>query len=248
MFKNMKIGVRLALSFSIMLVLIIILIIIELNSIEKIHGNLRDIVNIENARTKLANNMIGDVREVSIALRTILLDKDIAVQVEQKKNIEDLRKSYDSYFIKYEDLVPKEQTKILYQISKVKILRDESRGFNNTVVDLATVGKYDAALDTMLVKARPKVKEWIDAVNEMINLESESTQLFYENSNTVYTNLRLYMFILGVIAFILFVTISILITLSITQPLKIATNLVMSRDLSIDLSAYQKGGGELGLM
>jgi methyl-accepting chemotaxis protein len=248
MFKNMKIGVRLALSFSIMLVFIVVLIVIGLNSIKKINGNLREIVDIENARTRLAYNMIGDVKDVSIELPTILIDKSKETLGKKIKLISDFRTSYDSDFRKFENLVPMGQTKILDQISKVKILQDESRRLNNMVMDFAKVGKYDEALEVMLVKARPKVKEWNDSVGDLLTLESESTQLAYDNSNVVYANLRMYMFILGIIAFVLSVIISFLLTLSITQPLKIATNLVLSRDLSVDISEYQKGGGELGLM
>lgn len=244
----MRISVRLVLSLSIMLFFIIILIVIGLNSIKKIDGNLREIVNVESVRTKLANNMIGDVREVSIELRSILLDKSKSNFEQRKKLIADYREDYDINFIKYEDLVSKGQTNILTQISKVKVLYYESRAINNTVVDLVAVSKYDEAIDVMFKKARPKVKEWIDAVNELITLEGKSMQLAYENSNVVYTSLRLYMFILGFIAFALSVVISIVLTMSITRPLKIATDLVVSRDLSMDLSAYQNGGGELALM
>ena len=134
MFKDLKIGVRLALSFSIMMVLIVVLIGTGLNSLKKINQNMDDIVNIENARTELANNMIADVREVSIALRTILLDKKKTTLDEQRKSILEFRKSYDIDLKKYEELVPKEETTILDGIKKVKVLQDESRGFNNIVI------------------------------------------------------------------------------------------------------------------
>lgn len=248
MLKNMKISVRLAFSFSIMLVLILVLIGLGLNSMSKMDQKMDEIVNIENARTALANNMIANVREISIELRTIQLDKTKSTLELKKKMILEYRKSYDDDLKKYEELVSKNDTKILNQISKIKILQDESRSYNNVVIDLVTAQKYDAALAELLNTARPKVNEWINSVDELIHYEKGKTLERYQSAKDVYANVRYYMFLFGAIAVILAVLIAILLTISITKPLKTATNLVLNRDLTMDLSEYQQGGGELGLM
>lgn len=244
----MKISVRLAFSFSIMLVLILVLIGFGLNSMSKMDQKMDEIVNIENARTALANNMIANVREISIELRTIQLDKTKSTLELKKKMILEYRKSYDDDLKKYEELVSTTDTKILNQISKIKILQDESRRYNNVVIDLVTAQKYDAALAELLNTARPKVNEWINSVDELIHYEKGKTLERYQSAKDVYANVRYYMFLFGAIAVILAVLIAILLTISITKPLKTATNLVLNRDLTMDLSEYQQGGGELGLM
>ena len=248
MFKNMKISVRLAMGFSIMLVIIAVLIGVGLNSMRKVHDTLNQIVKIDNTRTELAYVMIDNVREVAMELRTVLLDQSKTTLVQKRKLIDGYRINYDNDFKKYEALIPADQTKSLVQISKIKILQDESRVINKTVLDRAGEGKYDIAINVMLNTARPKVQEWIDAVNDLISIERENTQLSYENSELTYTRVRFLMYVLGGIGLTLAITISILLTLSITKPLKVATNLVISRDLTTDLSMFQKGGGELGLM
>ena len=248
MFKNMKISVRLAMGFSIMLVIIAVLIGVGLNSMRKVHDTLNQIVKIDNTRTELAYVMIDNVREVAMELRTVLLDQSKTTLVQKRKLIDGYRINYDNDFKKYEALIPADQTKSLVQISKIKILQDESRVINKTVLDRAGEGKYDIAINVMLNTARPKVQEWIDAVNNLISIERENTQLSYENSELTYTRVRFLMYVLGGIGLTLAITISILLTLSITKPLKVATNLVISRDLTTDLSMFQKGGGELGLM
>jgi methyl-accepting chemotaxis protein len=248
MFKNMKIGVRLALSFSIMLVLIVVLIGGGINSMSKIDQNLDEIVNVENVRTELANNMVDGVREVSIAIRTILLDKNKVTFEEQKNRISDFRKSYNDDLIKYEAVVTKDETKIVEQISKIKRVKDETTVFNNVIINLVSEGKYDAGLEELLKNAKPKVSEMITDIDDLINLEAESTSEQYQIAQTVYANVRFFMFILGGIAVILTIIIALVLTQSITKPLKLATDLVLTRDLSVDLSEYEKGGGELGMM
>jgi PAS domain S-box-containing protein len=145
-------------------------------------------------------------------------------------------------------LFSKDETKILDQISKIKLVQDESRDFNNNVIELVTEGKYDAGLEELLKNARPKVRELITDFDELINLETESTSEQYQISQTVYANVRFFMFVLGGIAVILTVIIAVVLTQSITKPLKLATNLVLSRDLSLNLSEYQKGESEFGIM
>jgi len=248
MFKNMKISLRLGLSFSIMLALIIFVIGVGINSLSKIHQNLDEIVNVENVRTKLANNMTANVREVSIALRTMLLDKNKTSFEEQKKRIDDYRKRYDEDLLEFQALVSKDQTEILEELSKVKVLCTESRTLNNIVFALATEGKYDAATEEMLKNARPKVKAWVDNIDLLLMLEDKSTSEKYQKAQNVYANVRFIMFLFGGIALVVAVAIAFLLTMSITKPLKLATNLVLTRDLSLDLSEYEKGGGELGLM
>jgi len=248
MFKNFKIGVRLALSFGIMLIIIITLIGVGLNSIQKLDQNMDYIVNIQNARTKLAHDMIGNVREVSIELRTNLLDKSESTHEQKKLVIDKLRNSYDQDFKKYEEMVTVDQTAIKDQIAKIKLLQDESRGLNNSVYELTSAGKYDEALELMLSKARPKVREWITAIDDLIKLEDQSTLIQYTNAQIAYDNIRKFMFLLGGFALIFGIAISVLLSLSITNPLKVITKLVISRDLSIDLSAYEKGGDELSFM
>jgi len=248
MFKDLKIGARLALSFSVMLFLIVVLIGIGLNSMKKINQNMSDIVNIENARTELANNMIDDVREVSIALRTILLDKKKTSFDDQKKRILEYRRAYDADLKKYEELVPKDEIAILDGVTKIKSLQDESRGINNIVLKLVEDEKFNEAIDEMLVMARPKVGEWVDAVNELIKLEAKNTAERYQNAQNVYDSVRFYMYLFGAIALIIAATIAFFLTTSITKPLKLATNLVLTRDLTMDLSEYQKGESEFGVM
>jgi PAS domain S-box-containing protein len=71
---------------------------------------------------------------------------------------------------------------------------------------------------------------------------------FYDRSVNAEANARTFMIILGFCAILLALGIGIVLTRSITGPLKIATNLILTRDLSTDLSSYQNGGGEIGVM
>jgi PAS domain S-box-containing protein len=248
MFKNRKIGARLAFGFGIMMMFILILVAVGIDSINKIYQNLDTTINIENSRAKLANRMIDATREVSIELRSMLLDKSYSSNELKSKTIDDLRKIYDADFEKYQKMVPKNHQALLEQVSKVKILQEESRGYNDAVIKLLGVGDFDKALILMLNSARPKVQDWISAIDNLINMESEIALEGFQNSTRIYDNIKLFIFITGGIAFGLAFVLALLLTLGITKPLAVATKLVTTRDLNMDLSDYQKGADELSVM
>ena len=73
MFRNMKVGSRLALGFSLVLVFMVVIIAVSLRQAQVSHEKLQRIVKINNVRVQLANSMIDDARETSITVRDILL-------------------------------------------------------------------------------------------------------------------------------------------------------------------------------
>ena len=87
MFKNMKIGWRMGLGFGLVLVFMIALILVSLNEMENSHERLERIVKINNVRLQLTHEMVDDVRNVSIALRNILLLKNIGKTQETKTRL-----------------------------------------------------------------------------------------------------------------------------------------------------------------
>jgi len=212
------------------------------------HETLDRIVKVNNARLHMANDMINDVREVSIALRTILLLKDTGKTRETKNKIAESRKEYDANFEKFQELTAKDDTEAWNIISKVKASQDASRQLNTEVFDLAVAGKHGEALDLMTKKASPAVGQWIEHVDDLIRRNEDRNRMRYDEAEKAQSSMRTTLFIFGAVALALSVVIVIIVTLSITRPLKIATKMVLSRDLTIDISAYQKGGGELGVM
>ena len=105
MLKNMKIGMRLGLGFAIVLVLMVTVIFVAITNMSKINDNLERIVKINNVRLGLAGTMIDDVREVSIALRNMLLVKDSEKRQEQKKNIESNEKVWSEAIPKTQETI-----------------------------------------------------------------------------------------------------------------------------------------------
>lgn len=220
MFKNMKIGLRMGLSFTVVLALMIALIVVGLNQMKVTLAMLDHVAEVNVTRLHAANSMIDDVREVSISLRNALLLKDIGNTETTRKEIAATRNDYDENLRKVEELTQKDDTKALGIISKIKASRDTSRQLNNTLLDLTGAGKHDEALDLMIKGATPAVRQWIEQTEELIKHSEERIAMRSDQAEEVQATARTTMFILGAIAIALAAVIGVSLTLSIVRPLQ----------------------------
>ena len=251
MFKNLKISLRLGLSFSIILFFMIAIISVSLSQIKVTRTMFDRIVKTNNVRLQLANNMIDHVREVSINLRNILLLKDSGKTLELKNRIDSIRNLYDTDFKILEGLIANDDTISFAIVAKIKTSLDVSRYLNNKIIDLSTAGKFDDAILLMNQQASKEVAALINIIDVLITHNEDRSTLRYTEAEKAQDTARLTMFILGTVAIALAIMISIFLTLSITSPLKISVKTadrIASGDLTIDLSLAEKRRDELGLL
>jgi methyl-accepting chemotaxis protein len=251
MFKNIRISLRLGLSFSIILIIMIVIIFVSLNQIKVSRTTFDRIVKINYVRLQLANNMIERTREVSINLRNILLLKENEKTLELKNRIDSIRILYDKDFKDLERLILADDTTSFVIVARIKASQDASRQQNNEVIDLAIADKYDAAILLMNQKASNSVQTWINEIDYLIIHNKDRTSMRYSEAERTQTSARSDMLILGAVAIVLAIIISILLTLSITRPLNLCVQTadrIASKDLTPDLTVYKKRNDEFGIL
>ena len=219
MLKNMKIAVRLGLGFSLVIIFMIALILVVLYQMENTQDKLKLIVEGNVARVHYANNMIDDVKNVSIAIRNSLLVKDIRNTEAMKTKIAEGRKKYDEGLKMVEELTTKDNRKGWEIISKIKAAQDHSRALNNKVVELTAAEKYDEAEKFLLKEAAPAVSLWIEHIENLILHTEERVKNRYDDALQGQATARITMMIIGAVAVVLSTLIVIFLTLSITKPL-----------------------------
>jgi methyl-accepting chemotaxis protein len=251
MFKNMKIGLRLALSYSLILVFMIVIILVSLNQIKVTHEMYDRVIKVNDTRLQLANNMIDDTREISIALRDILMLKESESTLELKNQIDSFRNQYDKNSKELERLTLSDDTASLSIIDKIKTSQDASRQLGNKIIDLETTGQHEEAILLMNQQASKALEGYINYIDDLITHNENRTVMRISEAEMAQATARLLMFILGTAAIVLAIVISVLITLSITRPLTLslkAADLIVLKDLTRDLSAYEKRGDEFGVL
>jgi len=251
MFKNIKIGLRLALSYSLILAFMIVIIMVSLNQIKVTQEMYDRIIKVNDVRLQLANNMIDYTREVSISLRNILLFKDNTKTQEMKNSIDSLRNQFGKNFKELEGLTLNDDTMSFVIMAKIKASQDTSGQLNNKVVNLAMAGKYKEAISLMNQQASKELRAWIYDIDNLITHNENRTAMRISEAEKAQAAARLSIFILGAVAILLAIVISILMTLSIARPLNIslqAADLIASKDLTKDISVYEKRRDEFGGM
>jgi PAS domain S-box-containing protein len=248
MFNNMKIGWRLAVGFGVELILVLALLVAGITSMGTQDRALHRIVEVENVSTQLANDLIDGARQSTIEVRGFLLATDSAREKTARDALAAVRQQYDTDFAKFEASTTQDETDVLNEISKVKVLGDSAIQAQNEAMALVPAGKKAEAIDLVFTNAYPKVKEWITGLDTLITMENQKTALSFAGAEKAYLTTRTAMLILGAIAILLVLMMSFSITRSITRPLAVTTDLIASRDLTIDSSAYTKGKNELAFM
>jgi methyl-accepting chemotaxis protein len=243
MLKNMKIGLRMGISFGVILIFMIGLILIGLNAMSVINKEMETIVKIENVRGDLGHGMIDNAREISINLRNLFIfqfNKEPVAQIKMIQNgIATARASYLDKATKLKAMLLPTEDILNNQFEKVMASRLSSWQYQDDVIQLLLIGKEVEGSKILVEKSYPTTQKWMMNINEMIAMEDVSSLHRFEAAQKLYANVRTTLIVLGVIAFLIALLISVLLTFSIIGPLKIsilAAERIAANDLSIDLS------------
>lgn len=219
MFKNLKVGMRLGLGFGAVTVVMIALIFIGIDSMGRLQDHLERIVKINNTRMEYSTDIADRTREISISLRNILLVTDSEKRHAQIKAMDANRAKYNDDLKKVDEMTPKDDAKGRETVEKVRAAAETVKPLNNKVIDLAMANKNGEAVDFMNREARPAVRRLIQSVDELADYQKFRNQERYKEAESAYKKAMLSMFIIGGIAIVLAVIISILIARSIVLPL-----------------------------
>jgi len=219
---NLKIGVRLGAAFATTLLLMVALIAVGIVNMAHIEARLDEIVNENNHKMKLSNDMSEAVHIVSRVLRTIvLLHEPAAIDVEEKK-IELARDQYNAAWDVLNKTATNDAGKAIR--AKIKEAQETARALNNRVLELGHLHKDAEAISFLLKQASPATQKWQDALDENIKLQEEATKHDAEAAAQAYVQARTLMLVLGAVAIALGVLLAWWITRSITAPMRQAVS------------------------
>jgi methyl-accepting chemotaxis protein len=249
--KNMKVGVKLGLGFGLVLLLMLVLVVLGLKGMADINERLEGIVNDNNVKVDLASEMRGAVRNMSVAVRNVVLLSDPAdMQPEIKRNDEQ-RKKYDAAEEKLTAMVKSEKGREI--IARIKAGEAATTPLVDKVVQLALDNKDKEAVEALLKDVRPKQRAWLDALDEMKNFQDMNSKKDSDAAAQAYVSIRTQMFILAGVAFALGGFIAFFISRAITRPLNQAVgvaNALTEGDLTVKVEVDSKDetGQLLGAM
>jgi methyl-accepting chemotaxis protein len=243
MFANMKIGKRLQLGFGVVLVLMVSMLWVGISRLQQIEGHLDRIVNVNNVRADLANDMDNSIVIVMINLRDLILEKDKTKDKEKIDQIKSARDKYTEAFKKLTAMTNKDDTKGHEIIAKVTEVQEISRPINNKVIDLTMADKDTEAHDLLMKEAVPKVNAWREQLNKLMDHQTDRSKMRAEEAKKDYENARIFMLILGGVAIIFAIVVAVFLTRGIVIPLNEAVgiaNSLAAGDLTVTVESKSK--------
>ncbi|HCC54890.1 MAG TPA: hypothetical protein DEQ20_08215 [Desulfobulbaceae bacterium] len=257
MFKDMKVGFRLALGFTMVLILMLAIIGVSLRHAKENHAELERIVKINNVRIQLANQMTDEARDTAIVIRNILLATHIinpkssgGIQKHQD-HLAKIRKEYSASATTLERLITKDDAKGLDLFRKADTAATAARPLQDHVIELTEAGKHEEAIYFMNTKAYPAVKQWINDTEDLIHHNEERNTIRYTAAEEAAHAAFITLLILGAGAIGLSVLIIFFLNRSITQPLSLsveAADRIATGDLATDIHIPEARRDEIGIL
>ncbi|WP_211923177.1 methyl-accepting chemotaxis protein [Duganella radicis] len=224
--KNIKIGGRLALGFSVVLVLMLALALVGLSSMAKIEDQFEEIVNGNMVKIALLTDMGDAVQTNSIAVRNVILFSDDAQRAPEVKRIVSQRERYDQNFQKLRPLVTRAKGKELLDLIDAR--RAETTVLMDKVVALAVLDKDAEATSMLLTEVRPAQDRWYAALDALTQFQNEITAISVDDARAIYRGTRLQVALFALSAVVLGALIAWLITRSIVRPVGAAVRVAQT--------------------
>jgi methyl-accepting chemotaxis protein len=187
--KNLKIGTRLTLAFGLVLLITLITALLTLSKIADIQDNLRDIVQDNNVKIRLSNEMSEATHIIARVMRTVVLLKDKGLKEQRLKTIAAARESYGKLLAELEKMPASEADKTLRK--KNAEVRAFAGALNNKVIELSLADKETEAVALLVNEAGPATQKVLEGLNENIALQQAETAVVYANAEAQYQTARL---------------------------------------------------------
>ena len=216
-FTNMKISSRLAVAFGIILAISIATAFIAVSKLSNIHDSLLDIVQDNNVKIRLSNDMSDAVHIVSRVTRTMVLLQDKESRDREMGKIIKARETYDKSLAELGKM-PNDAAEIA-GIEKISAARSIARPLNDKVLELGTNGKETEATVLLMKEAAPATQKWQDAIDESMDNEAVNSTKQFENTESQYQHARNILIAANILCVAVAALLGWLVTRSITSQL-----------------------------
>jgi methyl-accepting chemotaxis protein len=239
--NNLKISVRLIMGFALVLMLMVALLSVGLYQMKQINDKLDRIVNVNNVKVVMSNNMMDSIRIVTKAMRTVALLEDNSAKTKELEIIDGARAKYNESAAQYEKLINLEEEKGLFA-NAIKA-HEEIQSVDDSILRLAMANNHADAVKELMEKGVPAETKLIAAIQDLNNYSLERSKIRYDEALQNYEKGRLTMLMLGGAAIILGFVIALGIARSVTGPvngLQKTAVVAASGDLTVDIAVKSK--------
>lgn len=217
MFNNMKLSMRLGVTFALLIILMLVIIGIGLKELSAVNNITHQIVTDDWRKTVLANDIIDIANSNAKTRLELLLNDDPADQKRLHDLLTSNRLGIDQRTAELENMIKSAEGKA--KLAHLKEARVTFQGEFSQINALLAQGQKEAAITSMLDNAMPKLNDYLSSANDLIAFQGSILEGSAELSRLSYEDGVTAMSITGLLAFIVAIGGAILVTKSITRQL-----------------------------
>ncbi|WP_433852766.1 methyl-accepting chemotaxis protein [Stenotrophomonas nitritireducens] len=236
--RNLKVGSRLAAGFGLLLLLLISMLVVALYGNKLKSEQFKYLTDVNMVKMRLLNDMLDTNNAVLMHRRLMLIkrgndfDKDLA-------HAQELARAYDGIWDQYVK-IPRDAAGDR-MIAEIEDARRLAAVPTQELDDLMQAGDFDAAVQVLLDKLRPRAVAWNDSISSLLKHQVELTRKSSDEYHDIESWTGKLSLGIGLLSIALGVLLALLITRSLTRPLAsavgVANGIAGGRlDNSIDVS------------
>ena len=246
-----KIGTRLGIGFAVVLGLLVAVLLVGLYSMGQLSARTHDIVTDKNVKMAAANTMSDNVRNITLAITSVVVAPTEALVQAELAKIGEARKKYGAAKETLQKKISTDKETAL--MAELDAALKSGAPLNNKVIELRNAGQTDEAIAFLTQQAAPSLKRVLGALDSLVAYEGEQAAQAATDAETLSASARASMLALGSVAVLLGAFVAWIITRSITQPINAAVSVaetVASGDLSshIVVNSSDETGRLLGAL
>ena len=246
-----KIGTRLGIGFAVVLGLLVAVLLVGLYSMGQLSARTHDIVADKNVKMAAANTMSDNVRNITLAITSIVVAPTEALVQAELAKIGESRKKYGAAKETLQKKISTDKETAL--MAELDAALKSGAPLNNKVIELRNAGQTEEAIAFLTQQAAPSLKRVLGALDSLVAYEGEQAAQAATEAETLSNSARASMITLGSVAVLLGAFVAWIITRSITQPINAAVSVaetVASGDLSshIVVNSSDETGRLLGAL
>ncbi len=225
MFKNLKIGAKLTVGFSIATLALIVVIVISLANLSTLNSEIDLLAHDRFVKVVQANNIIDAVNLSAKATKNFLLSTDDARDRAELARLDQAAKIVEENFDKLESTIKSDEGKRL--LSKISEIReDKYYPTREKVFSMYESGDTQGAILYNLEELTAVEIEYAKAVTALIDYQTELTEKSADEAEAAYNSAFMMMIIIGIIITLLVIFLAFSITNGIVKPVNIVVDRV----------------------
>lgn len=198
-FKKFKLSTKLISGFGILIFMIVFILGLNITRFNQVNTSLKGIIESNNKKVELSNQMRGDINSSSIALRNLIVSSDESYIADQKKVVEDSKADYIKTANDLEKALTTEKGRELFKA--IKTTGDSALVIYDEVLkEGQATGLSTEAMSKLFEKLDKPQTQWVNSIQAMVDFQTQLTKDAGSNSTELVKGTITLIFIAGVIA------------------------------------------------